>query len=167
MANTSPAPTMAPRWPSSIRRMDTASTSRRRPGDYWVKEVTPPTGLTTAPAMLVAYTTSTQNCIVFEGKKTCKSDDDDSGGFTLAVIQDAPIGKPLPQTDAASVTGSASPYDTLWVVYAGLAGAIAAAAVLARGSRRRSLVGASRWRSDARTVDGRATVEARTRAGSR
>jgi hypothetical protein len=110
-------------------------------GDYWVKEVTPPAGLTTAPAMLVEYTLTPQNCVVVDGDKTCKPDDDDTGGFTIAVIEDSPVGKPLPQTDAASVTDGASPFDMLWVVYAGLAGTIVAAAVLAMGPRRRNLRG--------------------------
>jgi hypothetical protein len=106
-------------------------------GDYWVEEVKPPQGLDTAPAMLVAYTHTPQNCFVVDGEKRCKPDDDNTGGFTIAVVEDAPVGHPLPQTDAVSGTDGGSPFGSLWVVYAGLAGAIAAAAVLARGPRRR------------------------------
>ena len=87
--------------------------------------------------MLVEYTHTTQNCFVADGEKHCKADDDNTGGFTLAVVEDAPVGKPLPQTDAVTGTDDGSPFGTLWIVYAGLAGAIAAAAVLARGPRRR------------------------------
>jgi hypothetical protein len=106
-------------------------------GDYWVKEIEPPQGLTTAPAMLVRYTHTPQNCIVVEGEKRCRPDDDDTGGFTLAVIQDSPIGMPLPQTDVAAPGDPGASSDAPWIFFAGLAGSIAAAAVLARSSRRR------------------------------
>ena len=48
-------------------------------GDYWVKEKTPPKGLTTAPACWSRIrSASPENCIVLDGKKQCVADDDNT-----------------------------------------------------------------------------------------
>ena len=76
-------------------------------GDYWVKEVSPPSGLATAKAELVAYdATDVRNCAVANGHKKCQVDEDGSGGFVIAVVSDAPVGHPLPpQTDTVTPAG--------------------------------------------------------------
>ena len=107
------------------------------PGDYWVKEKTPPKGLTTAPAMLVEYAapSSPENCLVLDGKKQCVADDDNNGGFTMAVIQDSPKDIPPPATDTVTEDGPAN--NTPWFVIAALIGTIAAATLITGPSRRR------------------------------
>ena len=109
-------------------------------GDYWVTEVTPPKGLSTARPELVEYTTTVppQNCAVYKGQTKCVPDDDNAGGFTIAVIVDSPKGQQPPSTDTEPVAAATNEPsgDTLWWLVAGLSGVIAAVAVVARTSRR-------------------------------
>ena len=106
-------------------------------GDYWVTEVSPPKGLTTARPELVKYTTTVppQNCAVYKGETRCQADDDNTGGFTIAVIVDSPKHQNAPATDTEATVTNAPSNDALWWLVAGLSGAVATMAVLARTSR--------------------------------
>ena len=115
------------------------------PGDYWVKEVDAPNGLSKADAMLVKYRTpeTPENCFVVDGKKECKPDEDGSGGFTVAAIVDSPIGAPptearpaAPATDTDPAPDPTPRNDTMWLLL-GLVGVASAAAYLARTAPRR------------------------------
>ena len=115
------------------------------PGDYWVKEVDAPNGLSKADAMLVKYRTpeTPENCFVVDGKKQCKPDEDGSGGFTVAAIVDSPIGAPptearpaAPATDTDPAPAPTPRNDTMWLLL-GLVGVASAAAYLARTAPRR------------------------------
>jgi len=89
------------------------------PGDYWITEVTPPPGLTVAPPMLVRYSipSTSMNCAVLRGKQTCSPDDDDSGGFLVAVVVDSPSGGTAPDTNTTSPI-ERTPTD-LWLLAVG------------------------------------------------
>ena len=84
------------------------------PGDYWVTEVTAPTGLATMPAVLVTYTASDEQCGWYRGELDCRPDDDDTGGFLLVAFKDPPTGSVeadtgganLPQTDTVPAAKS-------------------------------------------------------------
>ena len=115
------------------------------PGDYWVKEVDAPNGLSKAAAMRVKYRTpeTPENCFVVDGKKQCKPDEDGSGGFTVAAIVDSPIGAPptearpaAPATDTDPAPAPTPRNDTTWLLL-GLVGVASAAAYLARTAPRR------------------------------
>jgi hypothetical protein len=90
------------------------------PGDYWVAEVTAPTGLAPMPPVLVTYTGSDEECGWYRGELVCRPDADGNGGFVLVAFKDPPSGSVesqtggsnLPQTDtapAAPPDSSASP----------------------------------------------------------
>ena len=99
------------------------------PGDYWVTEVTAPTGLATMPAVLVTYTGSDEQCGWYRGELVCRPDDDGTGGFLLVAFKDPPTGSVeaetgganLPPTDtapAATPEPSASPGVPLGAIFA-------------------------------------------------
>jgi len=98
------------------------------PGDYWVTESVSPPGLTTAPPLLVQYRIPVQarNCTVVNGAVVCEPDDDNTSGFTLAVVVDSPTGGVEPATATPNGGGlpatdtPASPDQTpgVWIVMA-------------------------------------------------
>ncbi len=115
------------------------------PGDYWVKEVQPPDGLSVAAAMLVRYRIpeTPERCFVADGKKECLPDNDETGGYTVAVIVDSPIGAPptearpeAPATDTDPASDPAPRNDVVWLLLV-LVGVASAAAYLARTAPRR------------------------------
>jgi len=98
------------------------------PGDYWVTEVTAPTGLATMPAVLVTYTGSDEECGWYRGDLVCRPDEDGTGGFVLVAFKDPPTGSVeaqtggsnLPETDTAPATPepSASPGVPVGAIFA-------------------------------------------------
>ncbi len=98
------------------------------PGDYWITEVTAPTGLATMPAVLVTYTGSDEECGWYRGELVCRPDEDGTGGFVLVAFKDPPSGSVeaqsggsnLPPTDtapAAPPEPSASPGVPLGAIF--------------------------------------------------
>ena len=69
-------------------------------GDYWVTESSAPPGLNTADPILVHYTASSENCSLANRILRCEADDDQSGGFLIAVVVDSPIGGVGPEVTA-------------------------------------------------------------------
>jgi hypothetical protein len=68
------------------------------PGAYWITEASAPPGFDIAPPELITYSTprSSQNCQFYRGATSCVTDDDNSGGFLIAVVTDSPTGGVLP-----------------------------------------------------------------------
>jgi hypothetical protein len=67
-------------------------------GQYWITEASAPPGFDIAPPTLVTYSTpaTSENCQLYRGATTCATDDDNSGGFLIAVVTDSPTGGVLP-----------------------------------------------------------------------
>ena len=113
------------------------------PGEYWITEIDPPTGLDVAPPQLVTYTTSIEACGVLGDHRTCVPDDDGVGGFTVVAVMDSPAGGSLPAGATAPPTDTVAPTDTppdasFWmVVGASVIGTLVAVIYLGRRATER------------------------------
>lgn len=119
------------------------------PGDYWIEEVVAPAGLTKAPAKLVPYEVpeTPEICIIVGDQRHCRPDDQQSGGFTLAVVVDSPTGTypTLPPTDVAprQPEGGPGPDRDPLTILGALAAAAGAALLIVKPARRARAVPAA------------------------
>ncbi len=111
-------------------------------GRYWVAEVVAPDGFDTAAPIMVDYAVPIppENCVVIEGDRRCRVDEDGTGGFVIVVVRNSPIGGLAP----ADAVMTPPPTDTVGTETTGsrwfvpvLAGAIALVVGLLTGWPRR------------------------------